>query len=376
MLTYAPTPQLRDLKSLLIPALSNQELTSAWRQEGDTTFWFSKSAWALATLSQAWKNKHAGQAPEVWVPAYFCNQSLWPTRQVGCKIRFYPVTEELEPDWESLKNLVKISRPNLFLLTHFFGQENPPQPAREFCDQVDALLIEDGAHVLKPFHQIGQLADFTFYSLHKLLSIPDGSLLVMRPRSSQYQRFLQDAQAQMGEHFASPWKWLGKRWMQKYIPNSLGRYREKRNPVQFDDNSVADEMPAVFLPSSLSQKLLMIQIKDLPQIAKTRQSNESIYQHLLKPVPGCQPWPKKSHPDRVPYYAVFRCESKNLAKDYFQRLRNQGLIVQTWPDLAPEVLHNPKDFATALHLRSTLLTFPVHQSLRPQDIQLYRPTWL
>jgi dTDP-4-amino-4,6-dideoxygalactose transaminase len=374
MLTYSAVPRLKDLASLISPPAAETNLSGVWQKAGDKAFWFSKSAWALATICRAWILKNSGKVPELWIPAYFCNQSLWPARQTGANIRFYPVTAEAEPDWNLIQTMCQSSKPDLFLLTHFFGHQSLPQPARRFCDLMGCLLIEDGAHVLRPFDQVGEHADMTFYSLHKLLPIPDGSLLIVRPRADAYQTFLEQAQSQIGAGFASPWRWLGKRWVQKVLPISLGRQREKKNPVRFDDNSNSDEMPALPAPSPISKTLLQAQLPDLPKIAKARQNNEKSYREIFQNSNDLKAWPAgRVHPDRVPYNAVFQCPSPAIAQKYFEFYRSRGLIVQTWPDLAPEVLQDPQGFAAALWLRSTLLVFPVHQSFSTSNIALYHP---
>jgi hypothetical protein len=363
---------LKDLSFLVQSAAPDKMLTAPWTKPNDQVLWFSKSAWALAAICQAWMHKNTGQTPVLWIPSYFCNQSLWPARQTGAKVHFYPVTAEMEPDWQRLMGLAQKQKPDLFLLTHFFGQQNPPIPARQFCDQFGSLLVEDGAHVLRPFDEIGEWADMTFYSLHKLLPIPDGSLLVVRPRAAEYLPALQQARAQWGGKSASPWRWLGKRWVQKFIPTSVGRSREKKNPVRFDDNSESGSMPTFTAPSDLTPALVTRQVPDLDLIAKARIENESHFRRLFARNSDLQAWPNTaSHPERVPYYAIFRCPSAGVAESYYKIFRQQGLIVLTWPDMAPEVLSSPEEFSEALRLRSTLLAFPVHQSLKESDIGLY-----
>ena len=44
-------------------------------------------------------------------------------------------------------------------------------------------MVEDAAHVLIPDMDIGSYGEFTFYSPHKLLAIPDGSVLIQRSKT-------------------------------------------------------------------------------------------------------------------------------------------------------------------------------------------------
>ncbi len=370
MLTYAPTPSFKDLLGLPVSLSNENDLAAPWRKPEDHALFFSKSAWALACLGEAF-SKGSSVQNEIWIPSYFCNQSLWPLRQTKIALRFYPVQENLEPDWDALTEMLKLHQPKLFLLTHYFGHQNNVLKARQFCDHVGALFIEDGAHVLRPFDQIGELADFAFYSLHKLLAIPDGSLLVIRPRAMEYEDILKTVQKEMGDQFQSSRSWLIKRLLQKFIPGFISRRREAKNSVNFADQPASSPMPKLPSSSPFALKLLGRLTGRINSIAQSRQKNESHFREVFKNLPDLKAWPLRSHPDRTPYYAVFSCGNSEIAQNYFEKFRKEGLIVQTWPDLAPEVLSFPETYNVAINIRSTLLTFPVHQSLSSKDIRQY-----
>ena len=52
-----------------------------------------------------------------------------------------------------------------------------------FPINITPYWVEDGAHVLIPQQDIGSHGEFTFYSPHKLLAIPDGSILIQRSKT-------------------------------------------------------------------------------------------------------------------------------------------------------------------------------------------------
>ena len=87
MITTAPLPEVK----ILICALNrfniqDQDLAKPWARKGDIAFWFSRSAWAMKAIVLWWEMYHKTIAPLVWLPDYFCNESLWPLRHSSAKI--------------------------------------------------------------------------------------------------------------------------------------------------------------------------------------------------------------------------------------------------------------------------------------------------
>ena len=92
---------------------------------------------------------------------------------------FYPVTENLNPDWRLLHALVLLNgKPDVFILVHYFGFPGEIRNAFQFCQQVGAVLLEDGAHVLTPIGGIGKFSWASVFSPYKLLPVPKLGVLV------------------------------------------------------------------------------------------------------------------------------------------------------------------------------------------------------
>src|SRR5688572_24013492 len=125
MITFAPSPSWNTLAKLMFcKQPQDNVLGKPWCKPGDQVVWFSRTAWALHTLVRWWE-KNFQSAPTIWVPGYFCNQSLWPLRQTSAKIIFYPIQEQMLPNWESCKVLENQSKPDIFVVTHFYGFITP-----------------------------------------------------------------------------------------------------------------------------------------------------------------------------------------------------------------------------------------------------------
>ena len=91
-------------------------------------------------------------------------------------------------------------------------------------------MVEDGAHVLIPYKGIGSFGEFTFYSPHKLIAIPDGSVLIHRPKTKvqgiisnkDSAKIMEKVMSNIPQESPKPWFWLFKRILQKILPDFFG----------------------------------------------------------------------------------------------------------------------------------------------------------
>ncbi len=370
-INIAPTLEWKTLLSALLSGLhASQDIAKYWCKEDEQAYWFSRSAWSLLAVAQWWEMATGKKQPCIWVPDYFCNQSLEPLRQNQAQLHFYPITETLNPDWKQCQKLVADAPPAIFILVHYFGIPAEGAQARRFCNKMNALLVEDAAHVLIPEQGVGTWGDFICYSPHKLLAIPDGAVLVQRIVSrtikklvgeSSAPQIMQSVLADLPPNAPTPWPWLGKRILQQLLPKCLMQARRKTVMGNFDDTASAIALPKLPRQSSMSRSLLQVQVHKLEQYASRRKENKAVLDSGIKPIAGiCSLWEADSHV--TPYLAVYCCETVEHARDFFNRLR-QNCPVQTWPDLPPEVLANRKKSAVAIRLRYSILTLPVHQGI-------------
>ena len=141
----------------------------------------SCSAWSLVRVV-LWRQQYSpSKNIIIWVTDYFCNSSLRPLRALNADLIFYPINHNLEPDHKACRALANVHPPDLFVLVHYFGNPTFAAPTKDFCAKHHAWLLEDAAHVLRPIPGVGKYGDFIIYSPHKLLPIPDGAVLIIRP---------------------------------------------------------------------------------------------------------------------------------------------------------------------------------------------------
>ncbi len=363
MLTPAPLPRRRDFR--LLSGGENPDpgrLADAWRRDGEAAFWFSRAAWAMQAMVLWWEKTQGRRAPVFWLPDYFCNQSTDPVRQGSARLVFYPIGEDLEPQWQRLEELAQARPPDLFMLVHYFGRPADAVRARSFCNRHGALLVEDAAHVLRPVGDVGRYGDLVFYSPHKLLAVPDGALLLMNDPAGA--AAMKEVAAGLGLDHPSPWAWAVKRNLQRILPAGLLSTIARRRMLAFGADPAYHTLPGTPSPSPFALKLLAT--ADLAETQTLRRRNAMALEEAVRDWPGTGTLPLPE--DGAPYRFVLGCETQSRAESLFSALRQRGCPVESWPDLPPEIPAHGGDHQTALGLRRTLLLLPVHQTASVEEL--------
>jgi hypothetical protein len=339
-ITAAPLPTWRDIAALLGSTPAEADIAKPWSKDGPFKL-FSRSAFAMAALAKSFPGP-------LWLPAIFCHQSTLPAREIGANISFYPVSDDLSPDWAACEEMISKGKPALFFLVHYFGFPNPALlQTREFCDRFGTKLIEDAAHVLRPIAGIGTVGDAVLWSPHKLLGVPDGAILT----------------GPLAENIPSPtgasptgFVWLIKRILQKTIP-SLLPVKPKEEEYFFEDSAPAAP-PEAPVMSRMAKRMLFAASRRLEIEAKHRRADEALLHQALEGRVGVHPL----YPDwgeAAPWRAIFICERAELAALCFAELHGKGILVESWPDLPPEIRADPERYHVSIRLRNSLLAFPL-----------------
>ena len=180
-LFQAPLPSFHDLMRGVFSSPPDEKmLAQPWVRDGDSSFWFSRSAWSLYAVAEWRKRITKASHLTIWIPDFFCNESLALLRESGASLYFYSVGGDGYPQIEQFENLISKGKPDLVLLVHYFGVPIVCSELVLLCKQQGAWLVEDAAHVLQPVAGVGEHGDCILYSPHKHLAIPDGALLVVR----------------------------------------------------------------------------------------------------------------------------------------------------------------------------------------------------
>jgi len=360
----APIPSLKVLHRALFSDVSRGD---SWRSVAPEKIvrFYSRGMWAMAEGVRFILDKRGKKQGKVWLPDYFCNEPLAPLRKKEISFHFYPVKNDLSPDWNKLEvRIVKHGPPDVFILVHYFGFPNSLDEARAFCDKHGAQLLEDCAHLLLPVkNDCGQ--NTAVFSPRKLLPLPEGGLLIM-PYNSSAQRDI----VKFGVTKKLILKWLALRlaqWMMLTMGISWHCFRE--TAIGNANNRHADKISGSMemFPEKYTLKLLAVMEKGLNQVLEKRRTN---YMWLLRAVDGIKGVKPllPSLPDYVcPYtFPMILSERRDAVAS---QLNYFGIPAASWPDLPPEVSDRSDEHETAVWLQEHILLLPVHQDLSGKQVE-------
>jgi dTDP-4-amino-4,6-dideoxygalactose transaminase len=126
---------------------------------------------------------------EVLLPAYVGwspregSGVMDPIRELGLKPAFYRMTSQLRIDVDDLCLRLRTSRARVLVVIHYFGFPDPQyKRVCQLAQEHGLIVVEDEAHSM--FSDLvggvcGRVGEFSIMSLHKLLPVPQGGLLVV-----------------------------------------------------------------------------------------------------------------------------------------------------------------------------------------------------
>ncbi len=149
-------------------------------------YYYDSASQALKDVLVWLNNTHPGQAPNVIMPTYE-SSSLYKTALAsGYVPRFYEIYDDCRFDLEEIKNLID-ENTRAILMIHYFGQPADILPLRQLADRTGKYLIEDCALSLAGSVNgvpLGAIGDCSIFSARKMLTLPDGGILVMHSKNA------------------------------------------------------------------------------------------------------------------------------------------------------------------------------------------------
>jgi hypothetical protein len=341
---YAPNISLNTLRSFLTakndfswPTEPNQDL-----------HFFNRGAIALASFYKA-VNKE--EQPTIWFPEYFCNESLAILRTDGASINFYPILENLNPNFENIHGLKK---GDIFVLTHYFGNWINPEKTNDFCKDNKLVLLHDAAHCIgkSPYHN---QMDNVLFSPRKQLAIPNGSLLLTNKE-------IHIESAPIKNSYPSDLIWLTK----KVIQSLFGKFL--KNSVKMPDLSLdfCDNSNNVNKDGFLSKWSYNL-LHDQDYISKQesiRKKNYLLFKNGLSASTNFKI--KTFDQTQTPYFLILELLS-DPDDNQLKSIQKEGIPVSRWPNLPPEI-HSNESFIISHKLKKRLILVPLHQSLSNKQI--------
>jgi dTDP-4-amino-4,6-dideoxygalactose transaminase len=296
-----------------------------------------------------------GAGDEVLMPAYHHGSEVEAAIRAGLTCRYYEGNVRLEPDADELERLLG-PRIRALQLTHYLGFPQDAAHWRSWCDDRGLILVEDAAQAWlahdKDGRPVGSHGDLAVFCLYKTFGVPDGAALVSRAPVvvETTSSFGVDALAR--RHTA----WLAAR---SGRGAALVLARRRMRPYDPGADFALDEPSAA--TSRVSSRLVR-RLAGTDAAADRRAAYarllETLADHVPPPFvdlpPGASPFTFPVETDRKPEVLYALAE---------QRIQALDLWSVPHPSLPAE------DFPLAAQRRARTVGLPVHQELRPGDIE-------
>jgi hypothetical protein len=374
--TYAPIPKWKNIaKAIFKKQTPLSLLANSWLNKHESSYWFSRTSWSIYSIVKFRLSINHSSKVNLWLPDYFCNEATAAIRSLGVKLSFYPILSDGKPNLVVCNKMIDDSLPDVILYVNYFGESCFSKGLSDIALKTNAWLIEDSAHCLKPEKGIGENGDFVIYSPHKLLPIPDGGLLVIRPNgpSKITNDFLDEfafdsiynsvINARKPSNLPS-FKWLFKRIIQKFGLHFFRKINKFKPVTHFID---IENLPHPKM-SWLARKLLSNFFNLKAEILH----RENIQQEWIENLKNTRIfesediWLDKIHP--TPYMAKIISNDSAGSKKIFDLLQQYNIPASLWPDLPPEVLDNPYTHKIAIEMSELNIFLPVHSSINEKKL--------
>jgi perosamine synthetase len=291
----------------------------------------------------------------VLAPAWHHGAEIEALLRAGLEVDFYGIGASLEPDEDELDALTS-QRTRMLFLTHFLGFPRIAAHWRAWCDQRGLLLFEDAAHAMLACDErgpVGAVGDAATWCLFKSFPVPDGAALLLR--RSDEDRSLASAHAPAAVLRGHV------QWCLQHAPALASHMRRTADGGEFD---LATEIALGEPRAPLAATMRLLPRVACREAAARRRAN---YRLLLDELGSHVPPPFDTlPPGAVPLGLPMRTGEK---RKLLGRLDARGIDgVDFWSAAHPLLPEDRRFRATARRRASTVL-LPVHQGLRPRDLE-------
>lgn len=299
-----------------------------------------------------------GDGDEVLAPAYHHGSDIEALLCAGIACRFYEAGPGVGPDQRELESLLG-PRTRALHLIHCLGFPQDAERWRGWCDRHGLLLIEDAAQAwlaaTSRGRPLGSFGDLAIFSLYKSFGLPDGAALVSRraPASGPGRRRLA-AGSLVLEHGVwllgrsallsrAAWRRAGR----------AGRYEPGKDFALGDPHSRPSAATTLVLP----------RVADAAAAVRRRANYELLLAGLgaERAAPAFRTLPRGASPFVFP-------QQTDHKPELLAALRRRGIrALDLWSVPHPSL--PAQGFPAAAALRRRVVGLPVHQELRPEDLE-------
>jgi dTDP-4-amino-4,6-dideoxygalactose transaminase len=312
-----------------------------------------------------------GADDTVLVPDYHHGSEVSAIRASGAQVLFYPIDRRLEPYHDTLRALMRWSRPRIVLVIHYLGWPQPIEEIKALARDTDSLVVEDCALSFlseSNGRPLGTAGDWALYCLYETLPVPNGAVLVANGEGDELPAaaavpcglpsvaartaelltdWLRSQSEPMGRPFLAMKRGSGR------LLRMLGVERDPAADTGFDPATVDLGMSA--LSTALCERF------DYETIRRRRRFN---FLRLRDRLAGHVTLLRDDLPEGAcPLFFPILVQDKATVR---QKLAARGVdAVEFWNDGDPEAR---REGSEAHFLRRHVLELPVHQGLDPDHV--------
>lgn len=280
-------------------------------------FWVKSSSNSIAIISDYITKINQNKVVTLYLPAYFCGNSLRNVRALSVNLSFYPILN-FQPDYNYIESVYNKDEINIFLFVHYFGKITGQVQCQVFCRKNNFFIIEDCAHIANIDFNFNWIGDFVIFSPHKHYPIPEiGIIMTKRNLELSTQKLNPDI------------IWYFKQFFRSFI-----KYKKKTSWGLVYNNSVdkINDGLANGIIVKYALSILKFSKIDLNQ----KLINLRLLQSVMSSIPNWEPLIDFSY-EEYPYIFGYICENEEIAKKRFDILNRRISLVLQWTDLPFEV---------------------------------------
>ena len=296
-----------------------------------TFFAHARTAFKLGLVSLGCK-----PGDRILIPDYICDALIHPLKHLGIIPVYYPVNDQFEPFWESLRRLVYLKPCKAIVMVHYFGQPQDILRFQRFSKTHNLFLIEDNAHGFGGRNNgrlLGTFGDIGIVSPRKILNTKYGGQLYISGA-------LQSMPDNMTKNTSQMVYWAVKNLVTQWpaitnrLVRFLGRIPDCSDATSFKEPEVEDGTADWFSSWIIDRAIRGCRVD---WIAKKRRQNWKLVNNIvieLGGVPGFSQVSDESSPWAYPFYTNSGKQREKL-KNYLFR---KGYNIFPWPALPAEIL--------------------------------------
>jgi dTDP-4-amino-4,6-dideoxygalactose transaminase len=301
----------------------------------------------------------------ILVPSYICDAVIPFIKNLGLKVIFYNVLENLDPDILDIQNKISDST-KAIILVNYFGFPQKIDSVKRIAAKRGLYVIEDNAHSFlskKGTSLLGTIGDIGFSSLYKTFPTCDGAVLYINKATiSQKLQYASFSNLGKASSATSVCFWILYSLMNNYDSSGIAS-RIAAKLLDNSSNAKSDMIHCRALMSPFSLRL--INSFSFHEIKIKRRQNFQFYLDNLKRLKGCKPVHYELDEGTVPWvFPVIAEKPKAFVSDLLRR----KVPVFKWPALPPEI-SKVSEFSSAHFLAEHLICMPVHQGINTSQLK-------